>query len=103
MLLRSSFSFATVRPRYSVSRTAAELWNRPVNSAHVASFVAMGTPYKSSGGPPLPPPTAPRVLTKKAPAQLRGAAPVARKNFVTPARVLAVQAFGHYLGSDNQR
>ncbi|PDQ36351.1 MAG: hypothetical protein B5766_01250 [Candidatus Lumbricidophila eiseniae] len=48
-------------------------------------------------------PTAPRVLTKKAPAQLRGAAPVARKNFVTPARVLAVQAFGHYLGSDNQR
>src|SRR5690606_29663779 len=45
MLLRSCLSWATVRPRYSVSRTAFEFSNDFVSSATVASFCAMVTPY----------------------------------------------------------
>src|SRR5215207_2446888 len=44
MDLRSSLSFATVRPRYSVSRTAVEPSNRFVSSATEASLFAMATP-----------------------------------------------------------
>src|SRR6185437_11201592 len=44
MDLRSSLSFATDRPRYSVSRTAVELLNFSSSSATVASLFAMATP-----------------------------------------------------------
>src|SRR6478735_396546 len=44
MLLRSSLSSATVRPRYSVSRTAVEPSKFFVSSATDASFCAMATP-----------------------------------------------------------
>src|SRR4051812_10678303 len=44
MLLRSSLSWATVRPRYSVSRTAVESSKFFVSSATDASFCAMATP-----------------------------------------------------------
>src|SRR5690554_674985 len=41
MPVRSSLSWATERPRYSVSRTAVELRNRSVSSATEASLFAM--------------------------------------------------------------
>src|SRR5690606_21985378 len=56
MLLRSSLSSATVRPRYSVSRTAVESSKFFVSSATVASFCAMATPclyetHRGGGAP----------------------------------------------------
>ena len=46
---RSSPSWATVRPRYSVSTAPAEVWNRSVSSATAATFsaLAMGLPSRS--------------------------------------------------------
>src|SRR5918994_3364675 len=79
MSLRSCLSWATVRPRYSVSRTAVESSKFFVSSATDASFCAMATPcvYETlrSGGAPADGIRSSDLTRRneKAPAQAHGA------------------------------
>ena len=52
MAVRSSLSSATVRPRYSVSRTAVELRKFSVSSATDASLFAMALLKRGCAGSP---------------------------------------------------
>src|SRR3954452_17423441 len=74
MDLRSVLSWATVRPRYSVSRTAVELSNSPSSSATAASLFAMAYSsiiFVAHRGSDVPPEAA--GAKKKAPVQTHGA------------------------------
>src|SRR6478672_6224502 len=99
MLLRSSLSWATVRPRYSVSRTAVESSKCFVSSATDASFCAMATPcvYETlhDGGAP-----ARGIRSSDLTRQQKSSGASARsrilnpgRSFVTPARAPALQSF----------
>src|SRR5690606_5473037 len=93
MLLRSCLSWATVRPRYSVSRTAFEFSKDFVSSATVASFCAMVTPYvygrhADAGRRPRPPAPKAKTLRRK-----RTERDLDERLSMTPARAPAEQCF----------